>query len=529
MSLLYTRYAPRMMHVISRYVSDKDDARDILHDGFIAAYTRLDSLRDADKLELWLATIMRNLSLKLLQSQNVATILDEIPETEDKIEIDEELDFETIELLIKQLPKGYQNVFRLAVLENKSHKEISKILGIAPNTSSSQLFHAKLLMRKLINEYRQSAAILTMLLIVATGMFIFFKAPLEENESGSLISLETSAEMPIEKVATIDTNNNHNVNALGSGSRSSVSSASVSTSIIASSSGSLGAPPTISVEDADSIESYSEDVSESPTVVEPIIIADTSKGEVDRAVDSARDNELLYAQLQKMRNRRKGWSAGIAVNTGSSISISDSDSDSYNGAYDSPWDSEQKPDDDNTPQSLPSRSGAIDILDNIAKQPCKHHLPVTIGVSIEKHLTSWLGLESGISYTYLRTDFENNSNKTICHWHYLELPLKANLYAYDSSRFAIYGSVGGRFAVPVQSKISFYNYNINGDTGMSFKSHTSWAVGGSIGVSYHLSKSLDLYIEPSLQYHFRHEYKIRNAWNEERWHFSLPIGLRFNW
>ncbi len=80
MSILYTRFAPRMLHVISRYVRNEEDAHDILHDGFIAAFTRLDSLRDTDRVEYWLATIMKNLSLKFLQSQNVAAILEEIPE-----------------------------------------------------------------------------------------------------------------------------------------------------------------------------------------------------------------------------------------------------------------------------------------------------------------------------------------------------------------------------------------------------------------------------------------------------------------
>lgn len=80
LSLFYTRFAPRMLHVISRYVNNMEDAHDILHDGFIVAFTRLDSLRDPEHIDYWLATIMKNLSLKFLQSQNIATILKEIPD-----------------------------------------------------------------------------------------------------------------------------------------------------------------------------------------------------------------------------------------------------------------------------------------------------------------------------------------------------------------------------------------------------------------------------------------------------------------
>ncbi len=66
---------------------------------------------------------MKNLSLKYLQAQTVTSILEEIPDTVEEPEIDDIIDFATLESLIQKLPEGYQKVFRLAVLENKSHKE----------------------------------------------------------------------------------------------------------------------------------------------------------------------------------------------------------------------------------------------------------------------------------------------------------------------------------------------------------------------------------------------------------------------
>ncbi len=182
MSLLYTRFAPRMLHVICRYVRNQEDAHDILHDGFIAAFTRLESLREPERVEYWLATIMKNLSLKFLQSQNVESILDEIPEEiEETSDINDVIDFATLESLITQLPDGYQKVFRLAVLENKSHKEISKILGIAPNSSSSQLFHAKVMLRRLIAEHKNKAALMTLLMLIAISVGVLFYFGKEDN------------------------------------------------------------------------------------------------------------------------------------------------------------------------------------------------------------------------------------------------------------------------------------------------------------------------------------------------------------
>lgn len=136
LNLFYTRFAPKMYSVVMRYVPNHSDAEDILHDGFVVAFTRLKSLRNYKSVEYWLASIMKNLSLQFLQTQDVVTILHEIPEVEDTPEFNDIIDLPTLEALIQKLPKGYQTVFRLSVFENKTHKEIAKILGIAPNSSS---------------------------------------------------------------------------------------------------------------------------------------------------------------------------------------------------------------------------------------------------------------------------------------------------------------------------------------------------------------------------------------------------------
>lgn len=62
------------------------------------------------------------------------------------------------------------------MLENKSHKEIAKILGIAPNSSSSQLFHAKMMMRRLVNDYRIQSGMATLCIIIAAISFILKKS-----------------------------------------------------------------------------------------------------------------------------------------------------------------------------------------------------------------------------------------------------------------------------------------------------------------------------------------------------------------
>ena len=59
-----------------------------------------------------------------------------------------------LQRMIMSLPDGYRTVINLYVFEGKSHKEIADILNIKAKTSASQLYHAKAMMAKKINEYK---------------------------------------------------------------------------------------------------------------------------------------------------------------------------------------------------------------------------------------------------------------------------------------------------------------------------------------------------------------------------------------
>ncbi|MCC8118780.1 MAG: sigma-70 family RNA polymerase sigma factor [Bacteroidales bacterium] len=147
-SQLYTSYHRKMLKIIRQYVSDPDLAQDVLHDGFIIILSQLKSLRDPERLDYWMATIMKNLAIHSLSQLQFDSILEEDVEEEPAEE--EQISFEELVKYIDLLPDGCRAVFRLAVLEGKSHKEISAMLGITPKSSASQLARAKERLRQLI-------------------------------------------------------------------------------------------------------------------------------------------------------------------------------------------------------------------------------------------------------------------------------------------------------------------------------------------------------------------------------------------
>ena len=126
---LYKTYADRMRKICLHYVADWQIAQDLLHDGFIIIFSSIHTLRLPDMLEVWMGTIMRNLSLQYVRQRGLSApvSLEEISEDEQPAESDEADVFPTYaEMLnlIEKLPEGYGRIFRLSVLEGLSHKEI---------------------------------------------------------------------------------------------------------------------------------------------------------------------------------------------------------------------------------------------------------------------------------------------------------------------------------------------------------------------------------------------------------------------
>lgn len=75
LGLLYTIHAPRLKRRCLRYVGDEMIAEDILHDGFIIIMSSIHQLKDASKIESWMAAIMRNLAIKYLDRSSKALLV----------------------------------------------------------------------------------------------------------------------------------------------------------------------------------------------------------------------------------------------------------------------------------------------------------------------------------------------------------------------------------------------------------------------------------------------------------------------
>ncbi len=153
--VLYEKHYDRLLGICFRYIPNKADAEDVLHDSFIIIFKKLHTFRKDSKLNTWVTRIVINNALQHLRKTKKSPLrfLDEMDiEIENDIQEEEiqQLSSNALFQLIKKLPTGFRTVLCLYSIDGYSHKEISKLLNISEIGSRSQLTRARKQLRKLI-------------------------------------------------------------------------------------------------------------------------------------------------------------------------------------------------------------------------------------------------------------------------------------------------------------------------------------------------------------------------------------------
>ncbi len=161
--LLYKTFYGKMLVVCMRYTKNRDEAMDVLQDGFIKVFKKLKNFQYKGSLEGWIRRIMVNTALdNLRKKKDIFSKTDEeleldsfVDETIDEQELEKliQLKAEIIIELIQKLSPAYRTVFNMYVIDNMTHAEIAEALNISVGTSKSNLAKAKLNLKKLINQY----------------------------------------------------------------------------------------------------------------------------------------------------------------------------------------------------------------------------------------------------------------------------------------------------------------------------------------------------------------------------------------
>jgi RNA polymerase sigma-70 factor (ECF subfamily) len=165
---LYNRYSPKMLAVCYRFAHNREDAEDMLQEGFIKVFSQMHTFQSKGAFEGWIRriivhTCINNLkknkrfneSLDIVHAHGVQVREESVPSIVQAKQIVE---------CIRILPIGYRTVLNLYAIEGYSHREISDMLDIEESTSRSQYTRAKqmlediLIKKKILSKPREKSA-----------------------------------------------------------------------------------------------------------------------------------------------------------------------------------------------------------------------------------------------------------------------------------------------------------------------------------------------------------------------------------
>jgi RNA polymerase sigma-70 factor (ECF subfamily) len=155
---LFDSLSPKMFAICIRYMGSREAAEDVLQEGFISLFSKLDSYSGEGSFEGWARKVFVNTALMTLRRNDVMRQSEDIESARsisgNDVSALQSISYKELMGMIAELPPGFRTVFNLFLIEGYSHKEISGMLGISEATSRSQLQRARVMLQNRIKKYK---------------------------------------------------------------------------------------------------------------------------------------------------------------------------------------------------------------------------------------------------------------------------------------------------------------------------------------------------------------------------------------
>lgn len=151
--LLYKTLAPRMLAVCMRYAHDKDEAQDILQEGFIKMFKNAHNYRGDGNLEGWIRRIMVHCAISRYRKLKPMVLVEDFTEENSGRGYNAHgLEAKDLMNMIDELPQTYRSVFNMYAIEGYSHQEIGNKLGMTELLSRTNLHRARAILKEMVNK-----------------------------------------------------------------------------------------------------------------------------------------------------------------------------------------------------------------------------------------------------------------------------------------------------------------------------------------------------------------------------------------
>ena len=151
---LYNRYSPKMLSVCYRFAHNREDAEDMLQEGFIKIFSQMHTFGNRGAFEGWIRRIIVHTCINILKkNKKFNESVDIIHATGAMVReesVPSIVQAKQIVECIRMLPIGYRTVLNLYAIEGYSHREIGQMLDIEESTSRSQYTRAKAMLEEIL-------------------------------------------------------------------------------------------------------------------------------------------------------------------------------------------------------------------------------------------------------------------------------------------------------------------------------------------------------------------------------------------
>lgn len=489
---IYRMYYKRMFGLCMKYVKDETTAEDLVQDSFVTILTKINTLKDKTKLESWMFSIAKNTCLKYLEKKKLFSDISiddtNVADTQENISQEQQeatMSYDTLMQMVDKLPEGYKKVFTLYAIDGLTHEQIAKQLNIKPNTSSSQLYRAKQMLKSMIVSYWSLGIV--PLLVIAVLLFNFREIndtipadnPLKEITKKTTSKAETTPQSAKTQTYYANTRIYNNDTSKGNNDIVIHKDNIYSDSVILSKEEVL-------------TDNYNYDNEEDlPKItLEEISVQDEIVNLWENCPVATKDSEH--------------WTLDIVfISSAVSLSqISDIQSLIHNT--------------DNSPTINPEEN----FFDEV-----KYHLPITFSLMADKRLNKYFSIDCGLVYTYLKTDFISYFKNTLSYrLQYAGIKSQILYHYLQTKYFDATAGLGSSVEIPFHHKALFYADNTTEYYNLEAK--TQWSVSFSLGVDYKITDKIGIFIQPQVNYFFDNGDNIASYRKKYKLNIDFPIGIR---
>ena len=536
---LYNAYSHKVLGICYNIVGNRAVAEELSHDAFVLAFSKLDHLRNPERFDAWLSSIAANVALRYKQRHHVlATVpVDDMPD--ETWIADEPSDMPTmaeIMAAVNALPNGYGKVFKMAVMQDMSHKEIGEILGIAAHSSSSQLARAKKMLQQSLAKYW---AIILLVLLTPLALLLLRQSK----------TIDEKQPKTAEKNEPIVTDKNPQVTNPASQQRKERRNMAITVPERYN-------QPNVNITDTAQHEEVPRQMLDTTTVpVENSLPHLKLNGDIHFA------NVSHGTTIRPKRDDFKRWSADLAYTgqpspeadrmTPQNFIVPDYIAPSVPGEPDPTLTIDNWTDYIAYLEVKSDITSELSEEDRIMRQIAKsneplnngqivrkthHSLPLTYSLSLRYQANKRIGLESGLQYTRLNSLFQTgegiNRIDEKQRIDYLGVPLKVSYRIWSGKHVGIYTSADVTLEIPVKSTVTT-EYILNNQPELRDSHYLDvplqWSTGIGIGVQYNITPTISIFTEPGVQYHIPDGSGFETYRTQHPFTITIPAGLRFTW